>query len=536
MNPSATGSGANRSRTTLVMEATVIAILVVAKLGTHLALATRYGRHRDEYYLIDCGRHFAFGYVDHPPLVPWLAGLSTTLFGDSLLMLRVPSFFAGGATVWLTILLARRFGAGAYGQLLAGAATLFAPAYLRLHGILHLPAFEPVFWSVAALCVADLIDGADRKRWMVIGAVVGLGFLNKHTMLVWGLGLGVGLLATPLRADLRTKWPWLGVAIAFLIVLPHLLWQATHGWPAVEFTQNLHATVLARNSGRFFLAAQVLYMGVLAFPIWLFGLVYFFTDRGKRYRLFGYLFVTVLVVFTLTRAKPYYAAPAYPLVFAAGGAWLERWFESRRGLRAAFTGALVGTSLALAAITVPLFELSRVDEAVDRILGWAIRPIYLTEDLHDELGWPEQASAVAQVFGRLAPEERETATILTANYGQASALNLHGPGYGLPRATSGHMTHYLWGPDLSRPGPLIVVGFSYEKLATFCNEPREIARIVHPEAMESNVPIYLCRDHKPLQSVWPELKRYYHGHFSGEQVTDTRWAGFHQPGGPAHGP
>ena len=58
----------------------VLVVLVGLKLGTHLALANRYGRHGDEYYFIDCGKHLAFGYVDHAPMVPWFAGLSTALF------------------------------------------------------------------------------------------------------------------------------------------------------------------------------------------------------------------------------------------------------------------------------------------------------------------------------------------------------------------------------------------------------------------------------------------------------------------------
>jgi 4-amino-4-deoxy-L-arabinose transferase-like glycosyltransferase len=105
-------------------EQVVLAVLVLAKLGTHLALAARYGRHRDEYYFIDCGKHLAFGYVDHAPMVPWLAGASTRLFGDSLVMLRMPSILAGAGAIWLTILLARRFGANVFGQALAGMALL----------------------------------------------------------------------------------------------------------------------------------------------------------------------------------------------------------------------------------------------------------------------------------------------------------------------------------------------------------------------------------------------------------------------------
>ena len=489
----------------------MLGVLVGLKLGVHLALAGRYGRHGDEYYFIDCGKHFAFGYVDHAPMVPWFAGVSTALFGDSLVMLRLPSILAGAAIMWLTILLARRFGANVFGQALAGIALLLAPAFLRMHGMLDIVAFEPLFWTVAMLLVVGIIDGASPKRWLLVGVVAGLGLMNKHTMLLWGLGMGVGMLATPLRAQLRTPWPWLGGAVALLIFSPNVAWQAANDWPTIEFVRVMGETVLADIPRHLFLAGQLLYFGIFAVLIWLAGVAYFFADAGKRYRALGILFVTVLIVLTITRAKPYYSGPAFPLVFAAGGAVLGRWFESRRALRWAYTAALCGSGVLLALITLPLLPLSTVDATAEKLFGWVVPPMALTHDMHDEFGWPEQVEAVAEVFATLSADERETATIFTHKYDQASAVNLHGEAYGLPRASSGHMTHYLWGPDEARAGPVVLVGASAKELATICDAPEEVARFVHPVALETDVPIHVCREHAALRTVWPELKRYVHG-------------------------
>jgi hypothetical protein len=118
---------------------------------------------------------------------------------------------------------------------------------------------------------------------------------------------------------------------------------------------------------------------------------------------------------------------------------------------------------------------------------------------------------VAEAFESLEPAERETATIFTGDYGEASAINFHGKKHGLPRATSGYMTHYLWGPDETRPGPVLLVNPSREALDLICEAPVQVARIVHEVAMESSVAVYLCREHAPLRSVWPQLKRYAHG-------------------------
>ena len=131
--------------------------------------------------------------------------------------------------------------------------------------------------------------------------------------------------------------------------------------------------------------------------------------------------------------------------------------------------------------------------------------------MHDEYGWREQAALVAEVFDTPTPKERETATIFAGNYGEASALNFHGEAYGLPRATSGHMKHDLWGPDETREGPVLLVGASDGALAQICDAPEEVARIIHPVAMETEVPIHLCRAHAPLPEIWPQLRRYTHG-------------------------
>ena len=184
------------------------------KLLLHLATHHRYGYERDEFYFIACAKRLAWGYVDHPPLVPWFTRLAGEVFGYSLLGLRLLPILALTGGLRLTAGMARRLGGGPYEQGLAALSFLIAPLYLRLGTFLNIPSFEVFFWTLLTWLLMVLLQEDRPRLWLWIGAVAGLGLLNKHSMLLFGFALAVGLLLTPARAYLRSRWLWLGGAIA----------------------------------------------------------------------------------------------------------------------------------------------------------------------------------------------------------------------------------------------------------------------------------------------------------------------------------
>lgn len=120
------------------------AAFAVLKLLLHLPVLHRFGYHHDELYFLACGRHLAFGYVDHAPLVPWIARMADTLFGQSLVGLRLFPLLAGAGAVVLAGLLVRKMGGGRFAQAVTCLAMLAAPVYLRTSNMLCIPAFEPL--------------------------------------------------------------------------------------------------------------------------------------------------------------------------------------------------------------------------------------------------------------------------------------------------------------------------------------------------------------------------------------------------------
>ena len=485
-------------------QARIAIALSLAKLVLHLSLYSEYGYHRDELYFIACGEHLSWGYVDHPPFVPAVAAAVGTLFDHGLFGMRLFPALASAGAVFLAIAVCRQLGGGQRAQMWTGVALIVAPAFLRMSKMLNIVVFEPLFWTAATWLVLKIFDCDAKRRkrplWLAVGAVVGLGLLNKHTMLLWCVGLLLGLLLTEERRHLRDKWIYLGAVVAVVVFAPNVTWQALNAWPTLQFIGNMRQSTLAQIPREMFVIGQLLYIGPLAAPIWVVGLV----SLWRRHRWLAIHFVVVALLFVVMRAKPYYLAAAYPALLAAGAVAIERWTSKHMWLIAFAVG-----SFPLAVLCLPVLPLATIDGALEKTLGGVVRPRDLTHDLHDEYGWSDQARIVRGVFGALPPEQQRSAFIVTANYGQASALRFFAPQ--LPGAISGHMSYHLWDDDHARVGPMIVYGFGHHTTQRICHDPTEKARIEHPIAQETNLPIYLCAPRVDRAELRRIIKRYRHG-------------------------
>ncbi len=297
-------SGAVRAR--LFGEWGVIGSMAALRLVVHIRTIRGYGYFRDEFYYVACGRHLDWGYVDHPPFVALVAWIVSDTLGDSLVALRLlPA--------------------------LAGALVTVAPVSLSLHHIFSMNAFEQVFWALGAYLVLRILQDDDPRLWLAFGLLAGLGLQNKHSMLFFGFGIAAGLLLTPARKHLRSPWLWAGGALALLLFLPNLVWQVQHGWPTLDFMRNAQERKITPLPALTFLQAQLLQMQPLSAPLWLAGLGFLvLSARGRRYAALGWAFLAILAVFLAQRAKPYYLAPAYPMLFAAGAVAAEG-LAARRG-------------------------------------------------------------------------------------------------------------------------------------------------------------------------------------------------------------
>src|SRR4051794_26727879 len=203
-----------------------------------LAVSGAYGFHGDEMYYVVAGQHPAFGYVDQPPLTPLLSAASVALLGVSPTAVRVLPALEMALIVMLAALIARDFGGSRRAQVLA-AVTAALSGYL---GAGHLDTTtEPdlLAWAIVGWLLVKLLAGGDRRLWLVVGLVLGIALENKDTILFLAAGMTVGLVASRRWDVVRSPWAWSGVAIALLLWVPNLLWQATNDWPQITMTSRI---------------------------------------------------------------------------------------------------------------------------------------------------------------------------------------------------------------------------------------------------------------------------------------------------------
>src|SRR6202167_1627838 len=482
--------------------------LCATKILLHIFPSLRhYGYFPDELYYLDMARHLDWGYVDAAPLVAVYAKIAL-LMGGSLTALRVIPALAGAALIALTMLIARELGGGRYAQFLAGLSILLCPAILLTDSLFTMNAFEPLFWMGCVWIIARILRTGDSRLWVWFGVLAGLGLENKHSTLSFGFAVTVALLLTRHRREFARKWIWIAGAIAIVIFLPNVIWQIRHHFPTIEDLANV------RREGKnvilgplAFVKEQILSLGPILLPVCIAGLVWFLRDR--RWRVLGLTFVVFFVLMELAHAKNYYVFPIYPMLFAGGAVVIESWLANR----AAWTR--VGAVAIMIIASLPLIPLVTWMLPPERLLAYqtaiGFKPAraevhhesLLPQPIADQFGWPEMVSEVAAVYNSMPPDERAQTGIWAGNYGEAGAVNLFGPAYGLPRAYSRHQNHWYWGPRPQVYKNLIVIQWSLDDVRDNCTSYQAFDHYQRFGMGEENAPFYLCRGVKfDIQKIW----------------------------------
>lgn len=500
--------------------------IALAKLLFHIYFNNRYGYFRDEFDYMSCGDYLQWGYVDQPPLLPFLTHISRAVLGDSLRAIRFIPALASSLLVVQATAIARELGGRCYALLLTAICVALAPQYLSNGGLLGTNILEPTLWMGCAYFLILAIKRDEPRYWIWFGVCAGLGLEEKYTIAVFGFGIVVGLLLTEQRRAFLSKWFWLGGFAAFLIFLPNLLWNMHYDWPFLQLIRAIRAEGRDVVHGPLdFFLQQTLEVNPVAAPIWLTGLfALFFWPRLRPYRALGWSYVISYIVIFLQNGKNYYLAPIYPMLLAAGAMRLEAVLDHPpsgqprlQWIKPAVVAAVIVSGFYFTPITVPVLSpggfLAYAKSLPLKlpVNEYSHTRAALPQWYSDQFGWKEIADETTLAWNRIPANERADCGIFAQDYGQAGAIDFFGRREGLPGAMSGDRTYWLWGPHNYSGNCMIVLDDRQDVLERYWNQVEFVGTSAPNEwALEQQIPVFICKGKKfeSWAKVWPGLKRW----------------------------
>jgi len=424
-----------------------------------------YELHRDEFLYLEQGHHLAWGYMEVPPMLSWLAFLTHALGGSFFWVKFWPCLF-GAFTVIITCRMVQEMKGGLFAIFIAGLCIILS-GYLRLNFLFQPNFLEVFWWSLAAYFIIRFINTNQVKYLYLVGFAFGFSWLAKNSVSFFIIGFAVGLLLTRYRKLFANKHLYGAAALAFLIALPNLLWQYNHHWPLLHHMEELRETQLKFINPADFLVGQVL-MFFAAFFIWIMGLIWLLTKKGRSYIFLAWMYFSVIIVLILTSGKNYYSIGAYPMLFAAGAVALQQW-TARKLLWIRWTTVILILFLTrlIIPMAMPLWKPDKLAAFYKKrklekmgFLKWEDQQHHsLPQDFADYLGWKEMTAKAESFYLSLPKATQDSTMIYCQGYGQAGALKYYGRDKTFTQKTiSDNGSFLIWIPDDITFRHLIFIG------------------------------------------------------------------------------
>lgn len=484
------------------------AIFMVAKICIHLFSAGVYELHRDEMLYFNIGSHPAFGYLTVPPVTGFSAFIIKSVFGWSVVGIRLLPAILGAATLYLVARFIEEMKGGITALIIASIAFLASPGFLLLFSLFTPNAFEVFFWTLAIFLIFRLIKTENPKYWLLIGTVIGISFLTKYSVVFLVAGFFPVFLFFRQRKLLFSWWFATGILIGVLIILPNIIWQYNHNWPVLFHFEELKKTQLDNlKYSHFFTDLFSLNSVLIIIPVT--GLLMLiFSKKEPAFQLTGISVLVVILLFVVTKGKAYYITGLMPFLVAAGGYFAEKLVRNRTVL---FSGlaVLTGWSLLSFPFVIPTLSFEKLEKYSAKTKGWVAAPFMRWEDGNehqvsqiyaDMTGWKEMADLAAKAFSQLTEDDKKRCTVFCErNYGYAGAIHFYGKSLNLPEPVTYHESYIFWAPDSIDGEPLIYVFYNSDEMNSLFSDIREVGIVNNPYFREKGLKVFLCK--KPVKNI-----------------------------------
>ena len=490
--------------------------LALFTLLIHLFTCTNYELHRDELLYMALGNHISFGYMSTPPMMGFLAFLIQHIFGYSEWGVKLFPILSGVASVVIIAWVVKEFGGKNFAVFVACLAFILSPAFLRSDNMLMPVPFDEFFWLLLTYLAIKLVNSGNEKYWIGIGIITAIAFLNKYSIIFFAAALFLSLLFSSHRKLIWSKYVLYAFAAGLVIALPNLAWQVQHHFPVITHMGELRRTQLVNENPLTFTLGQLL-MNMPGLFIWLTGLMALLFLKGERkFQFIGLSYVFAAIFLMLGKGKAYYALGAYPMLFAAGGYAMEKYFTGKLAwLNYVFIANVLVIGIFILPLSLPVLPVDKMEsytKVSSRFIGdwpnpWEDGKIHrIPQDYADETGWKQLAGLVVVQYQKLDSAEKKHCIIYTSNYGQAGAIQYYGKQQGLPDPICYVDAFLFWAPDSIDNTCMIMVAREPGKLDSLYSNWSDVATLNNKYFREDGLHIYVCHDPKPYYKTYYKNK------------------------------
>ena len=487
----------------------ILITLVVLKFILQFALVNPvYELQRDEFLHLNQASHLAWGFISVPPFTALTSGI-INLLGGGLLWIRFFPALYGALTVVFTWLIVEAIGGTLISRILAASALVFS-VLLRVNMLFQPNSFDILIWTVIFYLLIRLVQTGNSKWLYFLALIVALGFYNKYNVLFLIVGLTFGILFSEQVKLLFKPSFWLALLLALALLLPNIIWQIIYHFPVLHHMQALRVKQLDNNSYLGFLIGEgMLFFGSL--PLTIGALAAFFFYRPFRnYRFIGISVIVTLAIFTLLKAKDYYAIGLFPVLFAFGSVYIENILRGRWKL---IVGSLlISINLVMfvlvARLIMPMLtpiEIRAQAPAFERLglLRWEDGQNHaLPQDFADMVGWQEMAGKALTAWESIPSSEKKNTIIFCDNYGQTGALNYYNRNK-MPEAYSFNTDYIYWMPHLTGIRNILLVGKDPGRNITDVFKSfKQVGAVDNEYSREKNTGIFLLMGANEDVSEW----------------------------------
>lgn len=426
----------------------LILFFALVKILFHFFTFSNFELHGDAYLYYAQSEHLAWGYMSVAPSIAVFGKIATLIFGNTAFALRFFPALIGGITLIIIGLAVKELGGKKIAIALASFSYLLSNIYLNTNTGFQPISFNYFYWLLSGYLILVMIRRNNPKIWIWIGIVFGFAFLNKYSIVFFYVAFAISLLVSKHRHLFISKYFLMALVIGFAIILPNLIWQYQNNWPVLSHMSELNETQLVHIRPSDFLFEQLI-NNIHALFVWFGGLlVLLFHRKEMQYRLFGIMYILVIVLFLAGSGKSYYAMGIYPILFVFGAYYFEKYIRKHSIYVFGLLVVLMFVSLYLYrshSMTLTTFEQSthegayRWDDGVNHDIP---------QVLANMTGWKEIGQKVSEIYLSLGQESSNNCDIYCDWYPQAGAVMFYGKKNNVPQPITFSGSFLFWAPDI----------------------------------------------------------------------------------------